>query len=173
MELSYPEKSNFYRFQLDDEDMNVYSFQTTNGALYNVVFKSSPYVFGTDAVFAPYLYELIIALIGEDLPPKGMDKLIPLTIHSIFKDFYKRYNDNNVCLYICESSDGKQLAKARKFDNWFNLLENAGFIKLGDEIVDSEGIRYPVSLILKIKNQYREQIIDAFANLITTYSKNE
>lgn len=127
-ESLYPEKFEQYEFELEDENQNLYSFQTSNGALYNVRFKPSPYVFGEESIFAPYLYELIVELAGNELPPKGKDKLMPFTVYAIFLDFYKRNGEANICLYICDSSDGRQMVRARKFVYWFRLLNDTGII---------------------------------------------
>ena len=170
-ELPYPGQFEGYEFELEDETRNLYSFQTKDGALYNVIFKPSPYVFGEDAVFAPYLYELIIELENEENIGKGTDKRLPFTVYDIFVDFYKRNGDLNICLYICNSSDGRQIVRARKFMYWFRLLNQGGIIYVGDDIKDSDGIIYPVAILMKLNNPYRSQILDAFNNLISDYKK--
>ncbi len=96
-ESLYPEKFNFYEFELENEDENLFSFQTENAAVYNVIFKPSPYVLGEDAMFAAYVYELIIELEGNE-SAKGIDKLIPATIHAIFADFI---TEAAVTTFVC------------------------------------------------------------------------
>ncbi|MFN4146736.1 MAG: DUF6169 family protein [Runella sp.] len=42
---------------------------------------------------------------------------IPATILSFLADFFR--NQNNVLIYVCESLDGRQLARKKIFDKWF------------------------------------------------------
>lgn len=166
-ELLYQENS--YDFQLVGN--NSYVFETSNRAKYKVIFKHSPYVFGEEAIFSSYVYELIVKLEENKPTPKGKDERMPFTVYAIFLDFYKRNGDINICLYICDSSDGRQKARARKFLYWFRLFYDGGTIYMGDEIKDLDGIVYPVAVLMKRTNPYRFQIIEAFDNLITTYDK--
>ena len=42
---------------------------------------------------------------------------------------------------------------------------------MSDVFKDVDGVEYPVGMILKVKNPFRAQIVDAFASLVTEYNK--
>jgi hypothetical protein len=99
-----------------------------------------------------------------------LDKRIPFTIVSIILNFYQCSN-NNVCIYICDSSDKRQLSRARKFNYWFKYFNPGGFIQMTEVLKDIDGVEYPIGMILKVKNPFRGQIVEAFANLVSEYNK--
>ena len=169
-ELLFPEKFESYEYKFEEKQYDTYSFQTVNGVVYDVVFKPSPYIFNEDAIYAPYLFELLLAVQESKAAKLESDEKIPFTIVSILLDFYNR-NDNNVCVYICDSSEGKQLARARKFNYWFSYFNEGGFIQMTEVFKDSDGIKYPIGMILKIKNSFKAQIIEAFESLVSEYDK--
>ena len=102
-------------------------------------------------------------------PP--LDKLISKTISEIIKDFYYK-KDGSVCIYICDSSDGRQELRRRKFDDWF-YSEEYGLIKIDEKIRDSKGNVYPISLIIQIGNPYFIEIIDGFRKIAIENNENK
>ena len=50
-------------------------------------------------------------------------------------NFYSRKN-NAISIYICESSDGKELVRKRKFDQWFQEYNDDTFIKIDKNLID-------------------------------------
>lgn len=161
---------NEYEFEFIRGKNNSYLFETAIGIKYEVQFKSSPYIFGEDAVYASYVYEFVLLVRASDDKLIELDLRIPFTIVAIIIDFYKN-NDNNVCVYICDSSDGRQLSRARKFNYWFRYFNPCGFIQMSEVFKDIDGVEYPVGMILKVKNSFRAQIVEAFANLVSEYNK--
>jgi hypothetical protein len=74
-------------------------------------------------------------------------------------------HDNNIALYICDSSDGKQELRKRKFDEWYEKYQDNTFAKMNEKLKDSNGNFYLITMILQYKNPRRVQIIDAFLKL--------
>ncbi|TAE21651.1 MAG: hypothetical protein EAZ91_24970 [Cytophagales bacterium] len=69
-------------------------------------------------------------------------------------------------LYICDSSDGKQAARKRKFDDWFGYFNQVEFTKHDFPITDiKDGITYYNSVILKNSNPYLEEILAELATV--------
>lgn len=121
--------------------------------------------------FAGHIFEFVIELIYNPLDRNpSLDKLMSDTIAAIMIDFYYSKNES-VCIYICESSDGKQSLRKRKFDDWFNSQTYPGIVKFDECIVDSEGIIYPLSAILRKDNPYFVEIIIAFAQTSAEHTK--
>lgn len=167
-ELSFPE--NEYEFQYVGGKNNSYLFETTLGIKYEVQFKPSPYIFGEDAIFASHIYEFVLLIRGRINEQVESDHRIPVTIVGIIINFYQQSN-NNVCIYICDSSDERQLARARKFNYWFKYFNPGGFIQMTEVFKDADSIEYPIGMILKVNNSFRGQIVEAFANLVSAYNK--
>ena len=117
---------------------NIYYFETELGSVYEVLFKPSPYLLGNEkSEFANYIYEFIISIEENDEKkiPKT-DKKIGATAAAIFKDFYLK-KGCSVTIYICDSSDGKQLIRKRKFDQWFNEFRTFEFTKIDEVLLDN------------------------------------
>jgi len=166
------EESSFqaYDFEYKGGANNAYTFQTGNGISYSITFKPTFYLFGEDSVFSKNTFEFsIIILINptEKTPP--LDNAIPPTIPSIFKDCYENAPETTA-IYICDSSDGRQLLRKRKFDDWFEYYKGQLFIKIDSGFKETDGTQYPVSLIIKESHPFRTQIFDEFLNVVNGYN---
>ena len=89
---------------------------------------------------------------------------------AIFIDFYFK-KGNAVSIYICDSSDGKEFIRKKKFDQWFNEFNNETFLKIDEMIVDKNKNKFPISLIISKSNPKRTIIIDAFIKIAMNHSK--
>ncbi|MCA0228998.1 MAG: hypothetical protein LCH91_00955 [Bacteroidetes bacterium] len=160
-----------YDFEFLSGEENTYSFQTRNEFVYEVLFRPTPYLFGDTSLYANFVYELIIRVArnnsSKQSPP--FDPLVAPTIAEIFTDFYIKA-PLTIAIYICDSSDNRQFVRQAKFNRWFEYFDKDDFTKLDDVIRDSEGNRYPVSLILKYNNPHRKAIFLAFLELIEGYN---
>jgi chorismate synthase len=152
---------------------NGYSFTTSNTITYEVTFKPTPYLFGEDSTFSLNTFEFSL-LVSANALTKSLpfDKAIAPTIAAIFVDFYSKAEDT-IAIYICDSSDGRQLLRQRKFNDWFEIYKKETFIKIDSGFVESNGTFYPVSLIIKNKNPHRVQIFEAFLNVIDGYNADK
>jgi len=147
---------------------NSYFFETVNKIVYEIKFKPSPYLL-VGSEFSELIYEFVIDVAINDSgknPP--LDNEVSLTIAEIFKEFFNAYSEN-VCIYICDSSDNRQDIRRKKFDQWFYKYQNDSFIKIDEILVDSNKNRYPVSMVILKRNPYIKQIMAAFIEL----SENE
>ena len=93
-----------------------------------------------------------------------MDVNVSETIAAIFAEFLSKH-DNNIALYICDSSDGKQDLRKRKFDEWYYKYQDDTFTKMNEALRDSSGNLYFITVILQQKNPKRVEIIEAFLKL--------
>jgi hypothetical protein len=163
-----------YEFEFRGGLNNSYGFETDLGIVYEVKFRPSNYLLGNETtVYANHIYEFIIEIVYNPLgknPP--LDKLISKTISEIIKDFYYKKN-GSVCIYICDSSDGRQELRRRKFDDWFYSETEYGLIKVDEKIRDSKGNVYPISLIIQRENPYFIEIIDGFRKIALENNENK
>ena len=166
------EESSFqgYSFEYEGGINNAYTFQTGSKISYSITFKPTFYLFGEDSIFSQNTFEfsiLVLANPTDKTPP--LDKAIPPTIAAIFKDFYENAPET-IAIYICDSSDGRQLLRRRKFDDWFEYYKGELFIKIDSGFKEIDGSEYPVSLIIKGTNPFRTQIFDEFLNVVDKYN---
>jgi hypothetical protein len=159
-----------YDFEYKGGANNAYTFQTENRISYSITFKPTFYLFGEDSVFSKNTFEFSIIVIAnptDKTPP--LDKAIPPTIALIFKDFYENAPET-IAVYICDSSDGRQLLRQRKFNDWFNYYQGELFVKIDSGFKETDGTQYPVSLIIKETHPFRTQIFDEFLNVVNGYN---
>lgn len=160
-----------YEFEFRGNLNNSYDFETNIGIVYEVKFRPTNYLLGDETTpYANSIFEFIIEIAYNPLgknPP--LDQLVSGTIADIIKDFYFK-KDQSICIYICDSSDGRQEFRRRKFDDWFYAHDQYGLIKMDEKIKDSKGILYPISLIIQRDNPYFIEIIDGFRQLAMRYN---
>lgn len=155
-----------YTFIPDEIEDNTFAFETGWGSIYEVKFVGSGYLFPNDPDLDQSIFELLIKLVanraGQSAPP---DPRIPPTIAAIFRRFLDDKNER-VIVYVCDSSDGRQRMRARKFDGWFHLFKGTTYLKVDGGIVDKEGITYDTSIILRVDNPDKLRIFEAFYTLL-------
>lgn len=150
---------------------NSYAFVTDNQISYEVKFKDSSYLFDGRLEFPVIAFEFILEI--EENPDSvrpPLDAKIPYTVAAIFRDFFAK-NDEQVIIYICDSSDSRQAIRRRKFNQWVELFKGNEFLKIDAEIVESSKITYYNSLILKTNHPNRQTIIDVFISLADEQEK--
>lgn len=160
-----------YSFIFEIEEHYAYYFKTDNAVIYHVKLVASDYLFKKEAPYSANAYEFIITV--EDNPTGEKlksDEKIPFTIEAIFDDFYSRFSET-IVIYICDSSDAKQLVRQRKFAIWFWSLERYDFFQLDTAVFDKEGIPIAISLIVKRDNRYFRSIIEEFQEAIRLNNK--
>ncbi|QBN19377.1 DUF6169 family protein [Flavobacterium nackdongense] len=144
---------------------NSYVFETIRGIVYEIKFKPSSYINLFDENISDFIFEFVIEVaINETGKNPPFDAKVSRTIAQIFKEFLLKH-DNNIAIYICDSSDGKQELRKRKFDEWYDKYQDNTFAKMNEKLKDSKGNFYLISMILQYKNPRRVQIIDAFLKL--------
>ena len=153
-----------YKFVTDEADSTLFAFETDYGLIYEVRFKNSGYIFAGYPEIEPNVFELIIRLVfnktGYRTP---LDTRIAATIAGIFKAFLTR--NERIVIYICDSSDLRQVARARKFDSWYDYYRGIDFIKINRNILDPSGEVYLTALIIRHDNPNKVRIFEAFDRL--------
>ena len=75
----------------------------------------------------------------------------------------------NAVIYVCDSSDGRELLRKRKFDFWFRKYDDGTIIKIDGHIAIEDFHIYNTILIHK-DNPLKNKFIEAFNDLNTTSS---
>jgi Family of unknown function (DUF6169) len=160
-----------YDFDYAGGKHNSYYFNTDFDITYHVKFKDSSYLFDGRLEFEVQAFELIIEIYDNPMgikPP--LDSKMPLTIATIFKDFCEKFNER-VIIYICDSSDIRQEARRRKFNQWVEQFKGDDYLKLDTAIKENAKIIYHSSVIVRNDNPFKMQIFDAFLNLAREQEK--
>ena len=169
-----PENNTFedqYDYEFQEGIDKSYFFETRNGYFYQINFKESNYLFSDFEEINTNLFEFVLDLIYPEKNSKiVLDNLIPATIAAIFRDFFSK-NGHDSVIYIIDSSDSRQAARKRKFDNWVQLFKGDDFFKLDAEIIDNNKNKIFSSLIIKADNPHFNAIIKYFGSLSSENSK--
>jgi hypothetical protein len=168
--MLHQEPTRGYDIRKDIDNPNSYFFETDHLIVYQVYFKYSPNYLFKDSAYAHYIYEFVIAVLEnpkESLPI--FDKKTSITIANIFEEFYQNLEEA-IVVYICDSSDGRQMIRHRKFNAWFNEYNNDKFAKQDCILKESNGILNPMSLIVKVEHTFKYQILEEFKETIEGYN---
>ncbi|HAH53896.1 MAG TPA: hypothetical protein DCM02_01060 [Flavobacterium sp.] len=162
-----------YNFEFIGGVNNSYTIVTSSDVVYEIKFKPSTYLVEYENLDDNSIFEFVIEVIYRpENVALTLDKLLAPTINEIFKDFYNLNNDY-VTIYICDSSDGKQFVRKRKFDYWFSEFNDYTFVKFDDIILDANKNSFPISFILKRNNPNFVKIFKAFTAVITDNNQDK
>lgn len=161
-----------YNYRIDESDCNIYLFETIHEISYAIKFKPTGYIF-EGYIWAYYCYEYIIEVRHNPTdknPP--LDFSLSLTVANIFMDFFQ--DKEKVVTYICDTADGKEFARFRKFNIWFNKFNTDFFLKVDKSFYDLKlQTTYYNSLIIRQDNPFKEEIIEAFEDLIGGFEEEK
>ena len=152
-----------YEFMYAGGNQKAYFFLTENDIAYQVKFVPSNYLFATHAEFQIQAFKMSISVAQRDTVGRlPVDSLISPTIAALFYDFFR--TREQVIVYVCDTSDKRQSARARKFDAWFYSYSQAHLAKLNKIIPDGDRFTF-ISMILHDQHPYRCQVAEAFFEL--------
>lgn len=155
MELSYLQ--NHYDVT---ENENGYQFATTAGVDYFLTFFSYPTVsdfLSTNVYMFNIERSPIVNTSGQD------DVKVRNTIIHVLELFFQEHED--ALITICDVVDGKQFARKRLFDSWYQKFNNNRLIKLESECwIDN--VPTFVSLLFSQGHYNKENLQKAFQELI-------
>ena len=162
-----------YSYEFIGGENNSFSIVTKSDVVYEIKFKPSNYILEIEDFDNELVFEFVIEVLYKpENVALTLDKLIGPTINRIFHDFYD-FHQKSITIYICDSSDGKQYVRKRKFDHWFEEFNDDTFIKFDDIVLDSDHNDYPVSFILKKSNPNFFKILDCLTKTISKDNKDK
>lgn len=125
-----------YRLVLSNN--NVLRFITDQGLVYEVGFTED-YTFMEENLYQFFISELT----GNSYAP---DPKIKSTIWAVLQEFFRQ--NENVVIYICDTSDGKQAIRNRLFQKWYNEFEEKDNYTIMYGKAEYEGVEYFASAIV-------------------------
>ena len=140
-----------------EADSLIYSFQTDSGQQYVAYFlRMDSYVTSFQNVYAFNLEQ-----INNSTHP--VDPRIAATVAELFGRFFE--NVENGIIYICDTTDGRELARDYLFDRWFRQYNDGRAEKYSAQQQTPDYL-VKASLILLRNNPDKEQIISDFYTLV-------
>jgi hypothetical protein len=147
------------------EKNNYFQFITTAGTKYACYFLSYAEYFKSYKEVASNIYSVNVEIIESKRRAVALDERTGLTIVEIVKRFLKGLED--VVVYVCDSSDGRELLRKRKFDLWFRKYDDGTVIKIDGHISVPNFNIYNAILIHK-DNPKKNRFIEVFNELNAT-----
>ena len=154
-----------YQYTFTDGDFNSYYFTTVVDVVYEIKFISSTDFFGAYPDLEADIFEMTISVadnpLGERLPA---DPLVAPTIFAIFEHFFRP--QRHAIVFICDSSDGRERARYRKFGLWFynKTVSIPDLAKFDRVAVDGQDTIF-LSLIMSRLHPQRIRIVEMFMQL--------
>ena len=152
---------NFSRF-----DDLTFLFTTVAGDEYQCYFISYAEYFASQPDIASNFFSFNLKLISNGGKPirKGTDKRIADTVITIVGDFLA--SKSNAVVYVCDNSDGKESARARKFLSWFDYYDHpSSKIMQVTSNFEVGGLFIYSSLIIHKKNKSFTEMLLAYIEL--------
>lgn len=138
-----------------------YTFVTDSGVEYSIGFMPD------DLLQSDESYEFVIANLNGKKSPR--DNKVKDTVVIVIEEFF--YSNSATILYICSTSDGKQLTRGRLFKNWFESYEYSNrFTMVTSTLVDEYGIDNIASLIIRNDNPKLGRVLAEFGETIEMFS---
>ncbi|MBX9784225.1 MAG: hypothetical protein K2X48_13125 [Chitinophagaceae bacterium] len=149
-------------YPLQETDELSYQFVTDGGVTYHIYFLDYSYMFADYPMLANNVFSFNIDVVSGSVDTALSDERIGITVVEVFKTFFKERE--NVAVYVCDSSDERQLARKRKFDFWFWKYNDGSIIK-EDGVAIVEDVEILNSLLVHRSNPLCMEIIFAFKDL--------
>lgn len=141
-----------------------YSFHTPSGIVYLIDFEKSKHF----EAYPGSVYE--ISFWPKDNKRSKLDHQIRNTLFHIVSQVLIKDNTCGV-VFVCDSSDKKQLVRKKLFDKWFQAANTNWFLKIDTELHIGENEIYYNSLIMKTDNPFKKQLMECYTDSIDLYSK--
>ena len=154
MNLSYLQN----HYEVDEIELG-YQFTTKAGVTYFLTFFSYPAV---SDFLETKIYMFNIE--RSHHPAKGQDdEMVRNTVLYVLDIFFRLHED--ALITICDVADGRQYARKRLFDAWFNHF-NLGRLKRIDADCMVDDIPTSVSLYFSSSHYSRHQLEEEFRELV-------
>ncbi|HMR84073.1 MAG TPA: DUF6169 family protein [Niabella sp.] len=155
---------NLQPYPISKVDDLTYSFTTEKGDSYKCFFLSYSEYFVSYPELARKIYSFNIELTSPPALSKSIDRRIADTVIQIVGDFLS--SRVNAVVYVCDPTDGKGAARARKFKSWYNYYEYSTEILQLNTDMEAGGIRLYTAFLVHKKNKLKHRFIQAYLDLV-------
>lgn len=148
-------------YKVEQTGDDSFLFETKHGVVYSVGFLQDISFYG-EGVYQFYL----INMSGRTI---RTDENISETVRVIIEEFFS--HKEAVMLYICDTSDGRQIYRDRLFRIWFNTyIQNDSYSLLTESIL-IDNIRYYSSVLMRKDNPKLVQVLSSFTNFFKEHNE--
>lgn len=149
---------------------NYYAFTTVSGDIYECYFLPYGEYFPYHLDIAPFIFGFNLHLLSKPLQNKGVDKRIADTVIMIVGGFLEA--QNNAMIYVCDNSDGKEKARARKFKSWFDYYAHPSHqITRITQSFEVGGMTIHSAMLIHNKNKRKMEFVDAYFSFVDDENK--
>lgn len=131
---------------------NEFNFITENGVLYGVGFTEEMEIAGVQT------YQFSFARLNTD--HSGFDEKIKTTLISIIEEFF--FSNNEIMIYICDTSDKREEFRSKLFVRWFKEYDNYERFVIRTASAEIEGQGFYTALIVEKQNSRLRDILEDF-----------
>jgi len=147
-----------------------YSFVTDQGLRYLLYFLEDTSLFKEFPLLNGNAFWFNIDNIEGSHDTAVEDERVAVTVFEVLFKFFAQ--QENVAIFVCDSVDGRQRARKRKFDQWFFKLNNGSLIKENGNVLSAE-LEYYSGMILHRNNPHLSMFLEAFRDLHTEMNNKE
>lgn len=143
---------------------NTYYFFTSDGRTYSVDFVEQSFFNDNVFPYANSTFQLFLRL--EKAPPAySTDPKIGITVTAIIQDFVDK-DPLRILFFTCDTADGRQVARFRKFTTWFLWYHNGNFARYDETITYTSGKKqFLITLLIRVDNPYKSSILQSYFTL--------
>ena len=153
--------SNLRSYPIRKTGKYTFNFETDQGDEYNCSFEASDDHFGKYPELSGKIFYFDLELESVFPKNKGIDKRIAATVSKIILHFL--LSGTNAVIYICDPSEHRGEARARKFKSWYNEFKKySGSILHYTHNAEAGGIRLFTALLIHRDNKLKERFIQAY-----------
>jgi Family of unknown function (DUF6169) len=127
------------------------SFLTDYQIRYTAEFRDAAHHFDDDLLKSAGVAEFSFGP-DEGYAPGPFDHRVELTLIYLIQTYF--VNSGDLLLYVCESLDGRHLARHRIFSRWFGRYTSEDYDKIDFELTDA-GTTILISVILPSQHPFR------------------
>jgi hypothetical protein len=145
---------------IDDD----YAFTTDDGRVYLVSFSEQPFYGEDDFLYAAQMFQVLLTL-EYGKPVSGNDPKIGRSVVAIVRQFLADDISRSL-FFTCDTADGRQLARFRKFSTWFAQYSDGSYFKLDDKLtLPATGQEFVVTTLVNKQNPQALSIVQAVFDL--------
>jgi hypothetical protein len=149
-------------YPLKETSPYVYEFTSDSGIRYIVYFLDYSFMLPETDQFTEAIYTFNIEILGNAPAQLPQDNRISTTVATVLRLFFEKIQ--NVAVYVCDSTDKRQMARKRKFDAWFRKYNDGNIIK-EDGIVQIEGITILNAILIHKKHPNLQKVLVAYKKI--------
>lgn len=149
---------------------NGYGFVTDQGLRYLLYFLEDTSLFKEYQLLSGKAFWFNIDNIEGSHDNAIEDERVAVTVFEVLFKFFAQ--QENAAIFVCDSLDGRQRARKRKFDQWFFKFNDGNLIKENGTVLSGE-LAYYSGMILHRNNPHLSKFLEAFRDLHTEMNKEE